>query len=75
MKDHFNGRIEERGPPTIVIVDKQLQRGVQYQAWLGKGNNDGSDGDPLKIHGVKRRNVLHDLPYWKVLTFTFSFSK
>lgn len=46
MKDHFNGCIEDRGPPTVVTAEEQLHRGVNYQAWLGKGNKDDSDGDP-----------------------------
>ena len=71
MKDHFNGRTEERGPPTRVSAEVQLERAVQYQEWLGAGNRDGSDGDPSKMHGVKRRSLLHDLPYWKVLFFTY----
>lgn len=41
MKDHFNGRMEERGPPTVVTGAEQTLRGVQYQAWLEEGNNDG----------------------------------
>ena len=73
MKDHFNGRMEERGPPTVVTGAEQAQRGVEYQAWLSEGNKEGSVGDPSKLHGVKRRSVLHDLPYWKVRTFTISF--
>ena len=71
MKEHFNGCAEERGPPTRVTADLQLERGVQYQEWLASGNRDGSDGDPSKRHGVKRRSILHDLPYWKVLLFTY----
>ena len=43
MKDHFNGRAEERGPSRVVTTDEQEQMGVQYQDWLGKGNKDGSD--------------------------------
>jgi hypothetical protein len=70
MKDHFNGRIEERGPPTMVTGEEQAQRGGEYQDWLEKGNKEGSVGDPLKLHGVKRRSLLHDLPYWKVCIFT-----
>ena len=73
MKDHFNGRIEQRGPPTIVTSEEQLQRGISHQAWLGAGNKEGGDGDQSKIHGVKRRSILHDLPYWKVLTSSFPF--
>jgi hypothetical protein len=26
--------------------------------------------DPVKRHGVKRRSILFDLPYWKVRDFT-----
>ena len=75
MKDHFNGGMGEQEPPTIVTVDEQIQWGIQYQVWLEKRNKDGSDGDPSKIHEVKRRSILHDLPFWKVLTFIFSFLK
>ena len=73
MKDHFNGRTEERGPPSVVTADQQLQRGVEYQDWLASGHRDVSDGDPSKIYGVKRRSILHDLPYWKVLFSAYSF--
>ena len=30
MKDHFNGRAEERGPPRIVTAKEQELRGLQY---------------------------------------------
>ena len=73
MKDHFNGRIEQSGPPTVFTAEEQQQRGISHQAWLGAGNKEGSDGDQLKIYGVKRRSILHDLPYWKVLTSSFPF--
>lgn len=63
MKDHFNGCVEERGPPRVVTAKEQELRGLQYHDWLGKGNRDGNDGDPSKIHGVKRRSILNDLPY------------
>ena len=71
MKDHFNNREEGRGPPRVVTAEEQELRGLQYQDWLGKGNREGSDGDPSKIHGVKRRSILNDLPYWKVLPDSF----
>ena len=65
MKNHFNDHVEERGPSTVVTADEQTKRGVQYQDWLGKGKKDGRDGDPSKIHGVKKNSILHDLSYWK----------
>ena len=74
MKDHFNGRLEERGPPRYVTIVEQELRGVQYQDWLEQGNRDGSDGDPSKTHGVKRRSILNDLPYWKVQFLTFQLN-
>ena len=73
MKDHFNGHIEQSGPPTEVTAEEQLQREISDEAWLEAGNKEGSDGDQSKIHGVKKQSILHDLPYWKVLTSSFPF--
>ena len=66
MKDHFNGRMEVRGKPNVVNANEQVQRATEYQTWLDAGNKDGAAGDPSKTHGVKRRSILHNLPYWKV---------
>ena len=66
MKEHFNGRIEVRGKPNVVNADEQVQRATEYQTWLDAGNKEGAAGDPSKTHGVKRRSILHNLPYWKV---------
>ena len=66
MKDHFNGRNEFRGKPDVVTGSEQLQRAAEYQTWLADGNKEGAAGDPSKTHGVKRRSMLHNLPYWKV---------
>lgn len=67
MKDHFNGREEDQGKPTVVAAEEQVQRANEYQIWLDEGNKEGGVGDPSKLHGVKRRNILHNLPYWKVM--------
>ena len=40
----------------------------EYQIWLCDGNKEGAAGDPSKAHGVKRRSILYNLPYWKVMT-------
>ena len=66
MKDHFNGRIELWGKPKRVTANEQVQRATKYQTWLDEGNKEGTVGDPSKTHGVKRRSILHNLPYWKV---------
>jgi hypothetical protein len=76
MKDHFNGRIELRGKPNCVTADEQVQRATEYQTWLDEGNKEGVVGDPSKTHGVKRRSILHNLPYWKVndaIPLTFDY--
>ena len=67
MKDHFNGCVEDRAKPTVVTADEQVERAVKYQTWLHEGNKEGGVGDPSKVHDVKRRSILHNLPYWKVM--------
>ena len=67
MKDLFNGREENRGKPNVVNAEEQLQHAIEYKTWLDKGNKEGAVGDPSKVHGVKRKSILHNLPYWKVI--------
>jgi hypothetical protein len=66
MKDHFNGLVEDHHRSNIVLVEEQLQHAADYEAWKETGNNEGSVGDPSKIHGVKRRSIFFRLTYWKV---------
>ena len=66
MKDLFNGREEDRGKPDVVNAEEQVERAIEYQTWLDEGNK-GVVGDPSKVHGVKRKSILHNLPYWKVI--------
>jgi len=67
MKDHFNGREEEQRKTNGVTAEEQVHHANEYQNWLHEGNKERSVGDPSKIHGVKRRSSLHNLPYWKVM--------
>ena len=67
MKEHFNGREEDRGKPNVVTAEEQVSRANEYHNWLDEGNKEGGAGDPSKVHGVKRRSILHNLPYWKVM--------
>jgi hypothetical protein len=34
--------------------------------WIDSGFAHGAHGDPSKDHGVKRRSILYDLPYFGV---------
>lgn len=52
---------------NVVTTEEQIHRANEYQTWLREGNKEGGVGDPSKIHGVKMRSILHDLPYWKVM--------
>ena len=67
MKDLFNGREENRGKPDVVNAVEQVERAIEYKTWLDEGNKEGAVGDPSKSHGVKRKSILHTLPYWKVM--------
>ena len=67
MKCHFNGREETRGKPNVVTAEEQVHRANEYHTWLREGNKERGIGDPSKVYGVKRRSILHNLPYWKVL--------
>jgi len=72
MKDHFEGEVERRGKPRVVTVDEQLQHAEAYEAWKSIGHRDGTHGDPSKVHGVKRKSSLHQLPYWKVRILSYA---
>lgn len=67
MNALFNGREEDREKPTAVTAEEQVQRANEYQKWLDEGNKEGATGDPSKVHGVKMRSILYNLPYWKVM--------
>ena len=67
MKDLFNGHEEIRGKPDVVNAEEQVERAIEYKTWLDEGNKEGAVGDPSKSHGVKRKSILYNLPYWKVM--------
>jgi hypothetical protein len=41
--------------------------------WIDSGFAHGAQGDPLKDHGVKRRSILYDLPYFEVSIYYFCY--
>jgi hypothetical protein len=64
MVSHFNGNIETCSKPHVVTIEEQLDRVNHYQTWFNLGIKDSGLGDPSKEHGVKRKSLLYDLPYW-----------
>jgi hypothetical protein len=64
MKDHFDGKVDDRRKPQRVSAKEQLRYAVEYKSWRDAGNRAGVAGDPSKVHGVKRTSILNRLPYW-----------
>lgn len=58
MKEQFDGKMEVRDKPVVVTMHEQLRCAVEYQAWRDAGNKDGTVGDPLKVHSVKKISIL-----------------
>lgn len=62
----FDGGLEKRGLPSLRSGNEVLARVLEYEDWIKDGNCPGSTNDLSKVHGVKIRLILYDLPYFKV---------
>ena len=62
----FNNHQEWQVGPDRPTGEEVLQWGTTRSIFLADGGVENSMGDPVKLHGVKRRSILFDLPYWKV---------
>ncbi len=60
----FNGKFERRSTPNVVQGFQVLDHAIAYEAWKQDGGME--DDNPCLHNGMKQRNVLFDLPYWKV---------
>jgi hypothetical protein len=49
--------------PTIEEI---LSRAAATTTWIDGGFAHGAQGNPSKDHGVKRRSIFYDLPYFGV---------
>lgn len=70
LRAAFNGYPESRVAPEQVPGHVVERRGLSRSRWLDFGGREGADNDPAKQHGVERRSVLFNLPYWRVSSFT-----
>jgi hypothetical protein len=72
----FNGEQEFRPPPRRRIgeeIREYAESRVQFLQEHGlRVDSENNAADPVKIHGVKRRSVLFDLPYWEVSSTGFN---
>ena len=62
----FNNHPELDMAPERPSGEEVLTWGTERSAFLAGGGQENSIEDPVKRHGVKRRSIWFDLPYWKV---------
>jgi len=62
----FNNHPEFDMAPERPSGEEVLSWGTERSAFLAGGGLENSMEDPVKRHGVKRRSIWFDLPYWKV---------
>jgi hypothetical protein len=62
----FNNHPELDMAPERPSGEEVLTWGTERSEFLAAGGQENSYEDPVKRHGVKRRSILFDLPYWKV---------
>jgi hypothetical protein len=69
-KAAFNNHQEWQVAPDRPTGEEILQWGMARSNFIPDGGAENSAGDPVKLHGVKRRSIFFDLPYWKVQFWT-----
>lgn len=62
----FDGNSERREPPVRPSGHNILRMAEERELYLIDGGHEDGEDDPVKVHEVKRRSVLFDLPYWAV---------
>jgi hypothetical protein len=66
----FNRQQELRPAPRRQTGEEILEKAMERLHFLQDQGvhmeNENHRGDPVKLHGVKRRSVLFNLPYWHV---------
>ncbi len=58
--------MEYKSHPLMPTTKEILSRAAKTTC-IDSGFAHGAQGDPLKDHGVKRRSILYDLPYFGVI--------
>jgi hypothetical protein len=65
-KKHFDNKVEYKSCPLMPTTKEILSWVRTTTTWIDSGFAHGAQGDPSKDHGVKRRSILYDLPYFGV---------
>ncbi len=63
---HFDNKVEYKLHPLMPTTEEILSHATRTSTWIDNGFAHGAQGDPSKDHGVKRRSILYDLPYFGV---------
>ncbi len=65
-KKHFDNKVEYKSLPLMPTTEEILSWATTTTTWNDSGFAYGAQGDPSKDHGVKRRSILYDIPYFGV---------
>jgi hypothetical protein len=58
--------VEHGQRPSMPTIEQTLACAAEITMWLDVGFKHGAQGNPSKEHGVKRRLILYNLPYFTV---------
>ncbi len=58
--------MEYKSRPLMPTTKEILSQATATTTWINSGFAHRAQGDPLKDHGVKRRSIFYDLPYFGV---------
>jgi hypothetical protein len=62
----FNGKDYFRRIPVRMMAEDTIRCVEARQVYLIEGGRENSKHDLVHVHGIKRKSILFELPYWKV---------
>jgi hypothetical protein len=62
----IDNKVEYKSHPLMPITEEILSWATATTTWIDSGFAHGAQGDPSKDHGVKKRSIFNDLPYFGV---------
>ena len=65
----FNNHQEWQMAPQRPTGEEILRWSTEREEYLRQGGVENSSDNPVRLHGVKRRSILFDLPYRQVHSF------
>jgi hypothetical protein len=68
---NFDGKEDFRPTPVWITAQEILRCAEERQTYLSSRGREKIKYDPMHEHGVKRKNILYKLEYWKVTLFPY----